>query len=253
MNINNKRIVGIICGIILLIILISLYREKTSNKQIVTPILGIQATTTIETDTTSSATGAVTKPGTPAPIVNTKGFNSYANSQYNFTIKYPTYVQSKNTFSTFHELGTNWRLYAGPANQGKQILELTIHNIDQGGYSDGKQTYPLFFTAKVRIGTSANIKDCYATDSDNPNQKISNAIINGTQWKKFSTSDTSTMKYVQVESYRTIRNNTCFAVEKIKNGSTYRDDKMAMGTTEAVLTNYHNVGETIIKTFTFTK
>ena len=61
------------------------------------------------------------------------------------------------------------------------------------------------------------------------------------------------MKYTQVESYRTIRNNTCFAVEQIKNGTSYRDEKMTINKTDADLTTYFNVGETIVRTFTFTR
>jgi uncharacterized protein (UPF0333 family) len=114
-------------------------------------------TTSDTTDTsTSSANGATpTKPstsvkptgGTVLTSGNTKGFHSTTDSTYHFTVQYPPTAQPRNTFTTFHELGNNWRLFAGPANQGKALLEISLHSIDQGSYSTGKQTYPLYFTS----------------------------------------------------------------------------------------------------------
>lgn len=223
-------------------------------------------TTSDTTNTsTSSANGATTpKPSTPSASVkptggtvltsgNTTGFHSTSDSTYHFTVKYPPTAKARNTFTTFHELGNNWRLFAGAANQGKAILEISLHSIDQGSYSTGKQTYPLYFTSMVRIGVSPNTKECYTLDSGYPNQKVTSVTINGTPWKKFSTSDAAMMKYTQVESYRTIHNNMCFAMEQIKNGTTYRDEKMSMETTDDQLAAYYNQAASVIKTFTFTR
>ncbi len=263
MNTNNNR-TWIIIIVIVFIGIISFYLGKKSNDL---PALTNNVASGTENEqvvvkdgqaTTSTPKTAVTaKPSTPTPVtqpsVNTTGFNSYSDSQYNFTIKYPKYVTAKNTFTTFHEIGNNWRVYASPANQGKPVIALSIYSIDQGSYSTGKQTYPLYFMTEVRVGTSPNTKECYTPDAGYPNQKITNVIINGTTWKKFSTKEGATMKYTQVESYRTIRNNTCFAVEQIKNGTSYRDEKMTINKTDADLTTYFNVGETIVRTFTFTR
>jgi hypothetical protein len=199
----------------------------------------------------------ISKPTSMSPAPSTtsskKGFYSYANAEYNFTIQYPPYTQPRNSFSTFHEIGNNWRLYPSQANQGKGILELPIFTIDQGSISNGKQKYPLYFTAVVRVSVSPNTKECYAQDAGYTNQKITNITINGVPFKRFSTSDAAMMKYVQAESYRTIHNNQCFVIEQIKNGSNYRDEKMAPGISDTALAEYYNTGETIIKTFAFKK
>ena len=189
----------------------------------------------------------------PKAAPNTSGFHSYANAEYNFTIQYPKEVQVRNSFTTFHQIGNNWRLFAGQANQGKPVVELTIFSIDQGSYSTGKQKYPLFFTATVRVGVSPHIKECYTPDAGYTNQKITNVTINGIQFKRFSTSDAGMMQYTQAESYRTIHNNMCYVLEQIKTGSSYRDEKMAQGISEVTLTDYYNKGADIIKTFKFTK
>lgn len=254
MTINNKYL-GITILVVLCVVLGYFYSNKNSNEKTETQITETASTTT--ENKTSTTTSSTTKQTATKGIVltsgNTKNFYSYSNAEYNFIIKYPPDVKSSNVFSTFHEIGNNWRLYAGQANQGKPIMSFSIHNIDQGQYSTGKQTYPLFFSAEVRVGVSPNVKECYTKDDGYTNQKVTNVTINGTTFKRFSTSDAAMMKYVQAESYRTIHNNKCFVIEQIKNGSNYRDEKMTTGTTDTALNNYYNTGETIIKTFRFTK
>lgn len=224
--------------------------------------LGKQTSMTevVETETTASSTtetATSTKPGTiKTPVKggsSTAGFLTYTNSEYGFTVKYPTYSKVKSTFSTFHELGTNWRLYPGAAVQGKPVASFVIFNTDQGVYSTGKQSYPLYYTAEVRIGVSPNTKECYAPDPGYSNQKVTNVVINGTTFKRFSTSDGAMMKYVQAESYRTIKGANCVVIEQIKNGSNYRDELMAPGIADSTLNAYYATGETIVKSFTFTR
>jgi hypothetical protein len=204
---------------------------------------------------TPSQTGGTAKPTNGVAASNTSGFSTYTNSNtgYNFTMKYPSYVKASTAFRSFYQIGTNWRLYAGQANQGTALVAFTIHNIDQGTYSTGKQSYPLYFTSEVRVGASPNTKECYTTDVGYPNQKVTDVTINGVLFRKFSTSDSAMMKYTQSESYRTIHAGKCFVIEQIRSGSSYRDDKMTPGVSDTALMNYYNLGETIVKTFTFTK
>ncbi len=235
--------------ILVLAILAFYYFDKSPDSPTV------EETTSTASSTTEIATGTkpvATKP-TSTGSTGTAGFSTYTNSEYHFTIKYPTYSKVKSTFSTFHELGNNWRLYPGAAVQGKPIASFTIFSIDQGTTPTGKQTYPLYYVSEVRIGTSANVKECYTPDSGYTNQKIANVVINGTTFKKFSTSDAGMMKYVQTESYRTIKNNVCLVIEQIKNGSIYRDENMTIGTTDEMLNTYYQTGAAVVKSFTFTR
>lgn len=250
---NKNYTIAIIVGV-LLIGLLSLYvSNNDENKDVDTPV---------SSETSSSTTNGVTAPkpatqgGSPSTNLTTgkvPGFYSYANATHNFSIQYPSYIQPLTSFATFHEIGNNWRLYAGQANQGKPVVSFSIHNIDQGTYFTGKQTYPLYFSAEVRVGVSPNVKECYTPDAGNTNQKITNVTINGVAFKKFSTSVGGMQKYVQAESYRTIRNNSCYVIEQIRTGSSYRDEKMTTAKTEKELINYYNLGENIVKTFKFTK
>ncbi len=252
--IKNNKYVWIVVVAIVILILSAFYAGK---KSAVAPTDTITSTTT-EGELTTEGTTTTKNPiktGEATTINNTSpaGYYSYANAEYNFSMKYPKTAQLRNGFSTFHQIGNNWRLYPGQANQGKPVVSFSLHNIDQGTYSTGKQSYPLYFSAEVRVGVSPNTKECYATDAGYTSQKVTNVSIGGVTWKRFSTSDAAMMKYVQAESYRTIHNNMCYVVEQIKAGSSYRDDLMKPGVSETTLNNYYNAGKTIVDTFRFTK
>lgn len=215
------------------------------------------STTYVNCDTLTSLNqvATTTKATTTKPVVTkpiSDGLSGYANSEYNFTLRYPPTVVPQNYFTTFYILASNWRLNASQVNQGKAVVSFPIHRIDQGGVATGK-AYPLFFVSELRVGVSPNVKECYATDPGYTNQKVTNVDINGVTFKKFSFQDAAMMKYVQGESYRTIHNNKCYVLEQIKSGSNYKDDTMKPGLTEAELNKYYNTAGNIVQTFKFTK
>jgi len=210
-----------------------------------------QATTTETGSNATGGTGAISG-STTGGAVATDGMYGYANSEYNFTMRFPPTVRTSNVFPTFYQLPSNWRVNASQANQGKPVVDFLIRQIDQGSVATGK-AYPLYFTAQVRVGVSPNVALCYEKDAGHTNQTVTNVVINGVTWKKFSFSNAAMMKYIQGESYRTIHNNLCYVMEQVKAGTTYTDETMKVGTTEATLNGYYNSGATIIKTFKFTK
>jgi hypothetical protein len=250
---NTNYIVAIIL-IVLFVNVGSLYLGKKHAKEaaLTTSTSTSPDTTTPENSGTTTATGGTKKPIT-LTTGNVAGFYSYTNAAYNFSIQYPPKVQPLTSFATFHEIGNNWRLNAGQANQGKAVVSFSLYNIDQGPYSTGKQTYPLYYTAEVRVGVSPNVQECYTKDAGYANQVVTNVTINGIAFKRFSASDAGMQKYVQSESYRTVHNKACYVIEQIRSGSSYRDEKMTAGKTDAELLSYYNLGEKIVKTFKFTK
>ncbi|MEI6810894.1 MAG: MliC family protein [Candidatus Nomurabacteria bacterium] len=199
-----------------------------------------------------ATTTKITKITKPVVKPRTDGLFGYANSEYNFTLRFPSNVNPQNYFTTFYNLASNWRLNAGQANQGKAIVSFPVYRIDQGGVAKGK-AYPLFFVSELRVGVSPNVKECYATDIGYTNQKVTDVKINGVTFKKFSFQDAAMMKYIQGESYRTIHNNMCYVLEQIKSGSNYKDETMKPGLTEAELNKYYNTAGNIVGTFRFTK
>jgi hypothetical protein len=136
--------------------------------------------------------------------------------------------------------------------QGKPVASFVVNRIDQGTVATGKN-YPLFYVAEVRIGVSPNVKECYATDPGYTSQKVTNVSINGVTWKRFSFSDAGMMKELKGESYRVIHNNNCYAIEQLRHQSTYKDDTMKPGVSEATLDSYYKTAEAVAKTFVFTR
>lgn len=198
------------------------------------------------TPTGKPVTGGTKPSGSQTPMY------SYANAEYKFQMKYPTYAQVQNGFSTFHALGNNWRLYAPAQAQGKNVVAFTVFKKDDGSIAPGK-SFPLFFTSEVRVGVSNNVAECYTPDAGFPNQKGVDVTINGIKFKRFDFNDAGMQQYVQGSSYRTIYKNQCFAIEAVRNGSSYKDETMTAGIAQTSLDNYHAIAESIVRTFVFTK
>lgn len=242
---KNLKLIGILFIIIIAVssVYYSSNKKSTPDTENTTVATTTTATTSIKTQTTKTA----------STIPKTKDTypSSYANNEYFFQIRYPSYVKNQNYFTTFYNLSSNWRMNASSANQGKPITSLQIFKIDQGQYTSDKTTYPLFFTTEVRVSVSLNVQECYAIDSGY--KANGSTVINGVSFKKFSYNDGFTPNYTMGESYRTIHNNKCFVLEQIKSGSNLKTETMKIGTADVTLNDYYNVGETIIRTFKFTK
>jgi hypothetical protein len=189
--------------------------------------------------------------------------NILNNAAYHFEITAPIDSNSSTTFKKYYALSDTWRANApssGAGSKGTPVLAISLFSIDQqNGSSTGganeqmpERIYPLSFAAEVRIGVSSSTATCYNKDEGYTTQKAVDVEINGVKFKKFSFHDAAMMKYVQGESYRTIHNNLCYAIEQIKTGSTYRDDTMKGGFTDEELNLYYEKAGEIIKTFKFT-
>lgn len=201
---------------------------------------GVSSTTT---PTSPTATGG-TKP--------TTGRLTYSNATYGFEVEYPSFIRLENDFTSFHNLGNNWRINAPSGSQGKNIVAFPVYRIDQGGVATGKP-YPLFYGAETRVGVSNNTTACYTPDAGYTAQKISNVTINGVTFKAFYSSSAGMQQSTEAISYRTIHNNQCFVIEQLRTGSTYRDDTMTPGLSDTVLASYYAAAGDIAKSFKFTK
>lgn len=240
MKITRQNI--LISTLVILLIIYAVYFYENKNNTLSVNENNISLSTT---------TNAV-KTKTIKNIDKLDGLSGYANSEYDFTLRFPSSINPRNSFSTFHQIGNNWRINASQVNQGKGLVEFPIFSVDQGSTATGK-SYPLYFIAELRVGVSPNTKECYSIDPGYTEQTHTNILINGVTWKKFSWSDAGMMQYMQGESYRTIHNNMCYVMEQVKNGSIYRDENMKTGISEKTLNDYYGLAGNIAKTFKFTK
>lgn len=186
-------------------------------------------------------------------VQNNDGMETCVNSEYGFKISYPEELIPEPQFASFYLLSPHWRVYAPEESRGVSVISIPVYRIDQGGIATGK-SYPLFFSTEVRVGVSTDSNDVasyFVPDLGYMDQVVRDEVIHGIPFKVFSFGEGAMMKYIQGESYRTVHNNTCFALERIKTGSNYRDETMAEEIPEAELDGYYNQTRSIVETFEF--
>jgi hypothetical protein len=181
---------------------------------------------------------------------------TYDDTTYGFTFTYPKTITPETSFKKFYILSDTWRAEAADGENGIGLVAFPVFRIDRGGVATGKP-YPLYYDAEVRIGVSNDptvVKNCYKGDpSYTTGQTETDVTINGVQFKKFDFGGAAMMQYMSGESYRTVHNGNCFAIEQIKTGSSYRDETMAPGTPDEVLNGYYVEAGNLIQSFRFTK
>lgn len=176
----------------------------------------------------------------------------YTNDNYGFTFSYPASLTLETSFQSYYHLPSLWRSGATPGTSGVSIISIPSFRIKQDN------AYPRYFSAEVRIGASSDprdIADCYKNDGSSAGIPATTEIINGTEFMKFTLGSAGMMQYMTGVSYRTIHNNTCFAIEQIQAGSTYRDDETTNTNdiSDEELDSYYNSLADIVQTFRFTK
>jgi hypothetical protein len=206
-----------------------------------TPVGG--ATGTVPTNNTPPRGGTVTP--------NSGLGETYANATHGFTISYPRELNAE-SFGIFHALNQNdWRYGATLAKRGTPVISIPVIQIDNTGST--KKNYPLFYTAQVRVGVSTDTAQCYAKDDGYTEQTVTDVTINGVAFKKFIFGDAATQQYVNGASYRTIHDNKCYVIEQIQNGSSYRDETLVGGYSDADLRNFYAQTTPIVMSFKFSK
>lgn len=211
------------------------------------------------TDATTTPVGSTGTNGTPKPTggsPSTANSSSglgewYTNTTHNFSISYPREMNAE-AFGNFHRLNQNdWRYAASAAYRGTPVVSIPVIRVDN--QAKNLKNYPLFYAAEVRVGVSTDTANCYAKDDGYTNQTVTNVTIGGVTWKKFSFGDAAMQQYVNGASYRTVHNNKCYVIEQIENGSSYRDETLVGGYTDADLDVLYAKTTPIVMSFKFTK
>ncbi len=246
---KNSTTVWWIIGAIIVIALIGWGAMRMSDGTL--GVSGEAATSTNATSTTGTpSTGGTGTPTSGSGANSTTNLSeTYTNATHGFTISYPRDLSTQ-SFTAFHELNNNdWRFLATGAKRGTAVVEIPVFKVDN--QTTAKKNYPLYYEATVRVGVSNDTAQCYATDDGYANQTVTNVTINGVAFKKFIFGDAAMMKYVNGASYRTIKNNKCYVIEQIQNGSSYRDNTLVGGYSDADLANFYARTTPIVMSFKF--
>jgi predicted Holliday junction resolvase-like endonuclease len=149
-------------------------------------------------------------------IETTDNLVIYRNEEYGFEIKYPISIYSTTTLPTDYIVRNGWSSLKGTDSKGEVIVSFVTCQ-----FSDIPPSEPYHsFTSELRIGASSDpkeVENCFNISG----QTSVTVTINGKEFKKFKISDAASGHRAEMEIYRTIHNNTCFSVEKLKYGYLY--------------------------------
>lgn len=194
-------------------------------------------------------------PGAPVtePVATTTpdlvGQSIYTNGEHGFAIVYPGSATVENNFVAGGNLTDSWRVHA--IGTGTPVVALTTYSHESG------HSYPRSFRALVRIGASTDPKEvagCERLTPDRGETALPDSTFGDATWKAFSFGDAGMQKYVRGISYRTERDGTCYAIEQIAAGSSYREDPVGPDTIadEVLEAEFAKLDE-IVKSFSFAR
>ncbi|MEK9184366.1 MAG: hypothetical protein AAB892_01385 [Patescibacteria group bacterium] len=192
---------------------------------------------------------------TPEPVATTtpdlSGRAIYASGEHGFSISYPETALLEETFSPTYHLASSWRANAFAGAQGTPIVAIIAYS------TESDSSYPRYYNAQVRIGKSADAKEvanCLKPTTEQGEVALEDATIGGVVWKAFSFQNAGMQQYARGVSYRTLHEGSCFALEKIAAGSSYRDDPDSPEdiADEALEARYKGL-DSIVETFSFAR
>ena len=179
-------------------------------------------------------------------ISTTGGF--YTNDQYGFMFYYPKNSVVTNNFRAFYNMPVSWMVQSS-SKGGVPVISVVNARMEH------ETSYPREFNAETRIGVSTDPGDVATClkNTDQPDQTGWKETINDIEYMVYPIQDAAMMHYLEGMSYRTVHNNTCYAIEQVKTGSSYHEEKSADDIPDTKLDSLYNELKSVIETFDFTK
>lgn len=201
-------------------------------------------------DTRNDAFGSGAETATTTPDMH-EGLAIYTNGPYGFSIFYPESAAVGHGFDASYHLGSVWRENALPDGQGAPVVEIVPYAINS------EDSYPRYFNAMVRIGASSDPEElarCEKAGTDQGETALDDVMIGGRSWKAFSFQSAGMMQYASGVSYRTVYEGKCFAMEKVRTGSSYREDAPTdRDVSDGILAAEYEKLDPIVQSFTFAR
>ncbi len=201
-------------------------------------------------DSRNDAFGTSTETASSTPEMH-EGLAIYTNGPYGFSLFYPEMAAVGYGFDASYHLGTSWRANALPEGTGTPVVEIVPYAVTS------EDSYPRYFNAMVRIGASADPKElarCEKAGENEGETQLPDATIGGRAWKAFSFQDAGMMQYASGVSYRILTEGKCIAMEKVRTGSSYREDAPSdRDIPDTTLEGEYDALSAIVESFTFAR
>jgi hypothetical protein len=171
-------------------------------------------------------------------------FSIYTNGTYGFALMYPNDAVLTEAFDG------PWRTNALPGAGGTPILRVGTY------HTESSTSYPRFFTTEVRVSISDDpqeIAGCEKASADYGETAEADVLLGESTFKAFRFGDAGMMRYQSGVSYRKIHEGVCFAIEKIRSGSTYREEATASDIREETLEAEYRELDAIVSSFSFAR
>lgn len=178
-----------------------------------------------------------------------EGSAIYTNGEFGFLLLYPenALVEEKSV-SSYH-LPASWRDGASGETTGKSLVSIITYT------TTSDHSYPRYYTSAVRIGVSsdsAEVSRCEVADTSLGETALPDVLLGEATFKVFSFQNAGMMQYVKGESYRRVEHGTCYAIERIAMGSSYRDDAPSSeDISDEELTRQYDLLLPIVESFRF--
>jgi membrane-bound inhibitor of C-type lysozyme len=180
--------------------------------------------------------------GTNATSTNATGIKTFTDQGNTFSFTYPSQFMVSGGGIGY---STDWMVNA--TTSGMLLAKLTIPSSFQPKTNFGDAT--------LTIGTSADpeaVKQCTTfSESGGPSVPSSQVTINGVTYTKFSESDAGAGNIYQTTSYRTIRNDQCYALEYTIHSANIENYSPDQGITAFDQTKVQSVLDGIIQSVKF--
>lgn len=150
--------------------------------------------------------------GSPVPAVAASAGRTprFASTRWGFSIDDPAGWQVRRGFHGGYLASDTWKTYAAPDSQGTAVVALTVPGSNH------------VTAAEIRIGASRSPEEvarCTKPSSAVRSGSVAQVTIHGTRFTRFDSGDAAMSHYLNVRSYRTVHDGTCYAIDLVVFGT----------------------------------
>ena len=134
----------------------------------------------------------------------------FVSAHWDFSIDHPPGWQVRRGFRGGYPASDAWKTYAAPDSQGTPVVALAAPGSDN------------VTAAEIRIGASRSpeeLRQCAKPPSSVRTGSVVEATIDGIRFTRFAAGDAAMSHYLDVHSYRTVHDGTCYAIDLVVFGT----------------------------------